>query len=120
MISIRQYLVLMLGFLTLVSCSPNDSKGELLVGDWVLSHASRQGRPTSTLDGLRFTFTTDSVYTNLPVFENHNYTYSRDTLKILSSDPYVFVVSHVDSSELQLVGEIRKVLFRLNFNKNRP
>lgn len=120
MMGTNRYLLLIFGWLTMVSCSPGDTKGEMIVGDWVLSSAVRQGRPTSTLDGLRFTFTDDSVYTNLPVFENHNYTYSKDTLRILATDPYVFHVFHVDSAQLHLDGQIRKVRFRLNFKRNLP
>ncbi len=116
-----RYMLYVFGCLFLIwSCSQPDHKGDLLIGDWMLNSASRQGRPTSTLDGLRFTFTKDSVFTNLPVFENHNYTYSRDTLKILSGDPYTFHVSHVDSLQLELDGEIRNVRFRLNFKRSMP
>ena len=120
MMGMSRYILLIFGWYTMVSCSPNDTKGDMLLGDWVLSTAVRQGRPTSTLDGLRFSFTDDSVYTNLPVFENHNYTYTQDTLKIHASDPYVFHVFHLDSVQLHLDGEIRKVRFRLNFERERP
>lgn len=116
----RWYFLLVAGFMAIVSCSPRDHKGEMLIGDWMLESAVRQGRPTSTLDGLRFTFTDDSVYTNLPVFENHNYTYSDDTLIILTKDPYVFHVFQADSSRLDLDGEIRNVHFRLNFQRMQP
>lgn len=90
------------------------------MGDWDLKEALRQGKPTSTLDGLRFTFTDDSVYTNLPVFENHEYSYSNDTITILARNPYSFHVYQVDSTHLDLFGEIQHVPFRLKFEKMRP
>lgn len=120
MIRTRWYIILFFSSFVMLSCSTKDSKSELLIGDWTLRSAVRQGRPTSTLNGLRFTFTDDSVFTNLPVFENHNYSYSNDTLTILASDPYVFHVFHVDSSKLDLDGEIRQVRFRLNFERILP
>ncbi len=116
----RRYFLLFTVFSALVACNPRDDKGEQLIGDWMLESAARQGRPTSTLDGLRFTFTDDSVYTNLPVFENHNYTYSEDTLIIMAKNPYVFHVFRADSSRLDLDGEIRNVHFRLNFQRIQP
>lgn len=120
MIRTRWYIVLFFSSFILLSCSTKDTKSELLIGDWTLQTAIRQGRPTSTLNGLRFTFTDDSVFTNLPVFENHNYSYSNDTLTILTRDPYIFHVYHVDSNHLDLDGEISHVRFRLNFKRILP
>lgn len=120
MIRTRWGILLFFGSVILFSCSSKDLKGELLIGDWMLQDAVRQGRPTSTLDGLRFTFTGDSVFTNLPLIEKHNYTYSNDTLTILAHEPFVFHVFYVDSIQLNLDGKIRHMRFRLNFEKIRP
>lgn len=105
--------------LFLVSCS-KDRTQEMIIGNWELEDAFRQGRPTSTLDGLQFTFTDDSLYTNMTVFENHGYEYAHDTLTILASHPFTFYVFSIDSVELQLHGEIQNVKFRMQFAKIKP
>ena len=120
MIRISWYGILFCCILVLNACSQSDQKGELIIGNWTLMEAIRQGRPTSTLSGLRFTFTKDSLYTNLPDFKNNNYTYSQDTVTIQALNPYSFQVFHVDSSHLDLCGEIQQVRFRLKFKKIQP
>lgn len=102
------------------ACGRTDHKGELILGDWDLAEAIRQGKPTTTLDGLRFTFTNDSVYTNSTLFGNQLYSYSNDTITILDVDPFLFHVFYVDSTHLDLHVEIKQVPFRLKFEKIQP
>lgn len=118
--SVTNYVVLFLGMAALMACNRTDPKGELIIGDWTLQEAVRQGRKTATLDGLHFTFTSDSLYTNSIEFGNNTYTYSNDSVTILAEDPYVFNVFYVDSSHLDLQGEIQQVRFRLKFEKIKP
>ena len=120
MIGARWRILLFIGLMGLSACSSRDPKGQQMMGDWILEEAVRQGRHTSTLDGLQFNFTKDSLYTNLPLFGNNTYHYAHDTLTIQSSDPIYFNVFHVDSTQLDLHGEIRHVNFRLKFEKITP
>lgn len=120
MSSVRYYVILILGIAILMACDQHDPKSELIIGDWTLQEAVRQGRQTSTLDGLHFTFTNDSLFTNIIAFGNNDYTYANDSITILAKNPYVFNVFYVDSSNLDLQGEIQQVRFRLKFQKIKP
>lgn len=103
-----------------VSCGTEDRTAELLLGHWEVKEAVRQHRPTSTLEGLHFEFTRDSLFTNLPVFENYPYVYQNDTVTVQAKNPYKLQVFHVDSAQLDLRGEINNVLFFLRFERIKP
>jgi len=104
----------------LASCSSEDRTSELLLGQWEVKEAIRQHRPTSTLDGLFFEFTEDSLFTNLPVLENFPYIYENDSVTVLARDPFKLQVFHVDTAHLDLRGKIHDVLFFLKFEKVKP
>lgn len=120
MSSVRNYVILFLSIAAVVACDQHDPKSELILGSWTLQEAVRQGRKTSTLDGLHFTFTNDSLFTNIIAFGNNNYTYANDSITILAENPYMFNVFYVDSSHLDLQGEIQEVRFQLKFEKIKP
>ncbi|MBY5957467.1 hypothetical protein KUV50_04920 [Membranicola marinus] len=118
--TVARILIIVLSAIFLLACSSHDPKRELILGNWTLQEAVRQGRTTSTLDGLNFTFTNDSLFTNIIAFGNNEYTYENDSVTILAEDPIVFNVFYVDSTELDLHGEIQQVRFRLKFEKMTP
>lgn len=115
-----RYACMMTLVVLLISCGAEDRTQEFLLGHWEVKEAIRQHRVTSTLEGLHFEFTRDSLFTNLPVLENYPYIYQNDTVTVLAKNPYKLQVFHVDSVQLDLRGEINNVLFFLRFEKIRP
>lgn len=117
----KPYLVLACVFvLGLSACGKEDHTSELLLGRWELKEAFRQNRATATLNDLYFEFSRDTLYTNNVNLGIHPYEYANDTIRILSGEPYRFEVFSVDSSSLDLKGEIKQVPFYLKFEKVRP
>lgn len=117
---IGRYLKILILIAFLAGCSSEDRTSELLLGQWEVKEAVRQHRPTSTLDGLFFEFTEDSLFTNLPVLENFPYVYENDSVTVLARDPFKLQVFYVDTTHLDLRGKINDVLFFLKFEKVKP
>lgn len=115
-------------FLTLIAiitaCN-NDSKSEvdtnLLLGKWEVKQATRDGKETSTLDQLYFTFSEDgSMETNMPTLDRVS-TYELSGSAIQQNGNGVennYTIESLSDAELILITTIRNTEFRMILNKS--
>jgi hypothetical protein len=107
----------------IISCN-SDSKTaineSLLIGNWTLTSATRDGKITKTLENAFINFENDKeLYCN--IFQEQQpllYELNKSNLLIKTIQPFTFKITTLDSINLSLKGEISKYDMVLNFAKN--
>ena len=111
----------------LVGCTPepkppsappqNTLPVEFLAGTWEVSDAERNGKNTSALEGIYFTFTKDEKLTtnfNLNVeTQTSSYRVKDETLRVLSKPEQLYFIESLAKEVMVLRTRMRGVRFKL-------
>ena len=115
--------VLFISLFSVISCTEppqEDNTQEYLIGRWDIQEASRNGRPTESLDQLYFEFFEDgSLNSNLTgSTQESKYTLEGKTVKQngspMDSD---YTIEEISDSTLTMNTNIRGQIFRFRFQK---
>lgn len=116
----RYLLILWSVVLLLSACGKQVIKKESLNGAWEIVSASRNGKPTETLNGAILRLNHDSLYTNLLGDEEHTaYNYHKQKITSLRStgDSLILKVISLEQDVLLLQTEIQNFIFDLELRK---
>jgi hypothetical protein len=100
--------------------APVKNADELILGHWELSEASRNGKPTNTLEGLYFDFFQDGhMRTNFPgQAGSARYRIIDNVVEQYETDqPLKLAISSLSDSTLIFETEIQAFHFQLNMKK---
>lgn len=111
--------------IAIITACDNDPKTEVdtaqLLGKWEVNAATRDGKETSTLDQLYFTFSEDnSMETNMPTLDQAS-TYELKGSEIQQNGNGVensYTIESLNDAELILITTIRNTEFRMVLNKS--
>jgi hypothetical protein len=115
--------VLFISLFSVIACTETpqeDNTQEYLIGRWDIQEASRNGRPTESLDQLYFEFFEDgSMNSNLTgSTQESKYTLEGKTVKQngspMDSD---YAIEEISDSTLTMNTNIRGQIFRFRFQK---
>lgn len=115
--------ILFISLFSVISCTEppqEDNTQEYLIGRWDIQEASRNGRPTESLDQLYFEFFEDgSMNSNLTgSTQESKYTLEGKTVKQsgspMDSD---YAIEEISDSTLMMNTNIRGQIFRFRFQK---
>ncbi len=116
-----RYLLIFCSIIMLFSsCGKQAIKKESLTGEWEIVAASRNGKPTETLNGAILQLSQDSLYTNLLGDEERSgYKYHKQQITSLrsSGDSLILKVMSLDRDVLLLQTEIQNFVFDLELTK---
>lgn len=112
------------GFLTLslLACDgeKTGSSRATLTGRWEVAKASRNTKPTQTLQGTYFDFGPDGkMSTNLPTLGGENVDYEVDKKEIhqKAPQPLTYIIKELTDSSLVLTMEIRAMQFEMHLRR---
>ncbi|MEM6698205.1 MAG: lipocalin family protein [Bacteroidota bacterium] len=116
--------LVLLTLIAIITACGNDPKSEVdnnqLFGKWEVNTATRDGKETSTLDQLYFTFSEDgNMETNMPTLDRAS-TYELSGSEIQQNGNGVennYTIESLSDSELILITTIRNTEFRMILNK---
>lgn len=116
-----RYLLLLWGFLWLLShCGKPSIKKEAILGTWEIVTATRNGKPTETLNGAFIQLEGDTLYTNLLGDEERGaFTYNRQRIISIrpTGDSLTLSVINLENGLLKLQTEIQNFVFDLDLQK---
>ncbi|MEL6718864.1 MAG: lipocalin family protein [Bacteroidota bacterium] len=111
--------------ISLLTACNTDPKTEVdtnqLLGKWEVNEATRDGKETSTLDQLYFTFSEDgNMETNMPTLDRVS-TYALKGSEIQQRGSGIendYIIESLSDDKLILVTNIRNTEFRMILNKS--
>lgn len=118
----KAHFLILLGILSFTYCKNEQANAaELIVGQWSLQEATRDGEPTPLLKDLYFHFTGDgNMETNLPVAPGQA-SYLLEGKKITQkgeSGEIAYTIQSISDSVLIIATELQDTPFRFMLKRN--